>query len=209
MPQRHFFRALRATLLMWVLALAALPSHAQLEIGIVDEDKLADGYTKYKEAVVSLDKQVQELDTQLDSREMLNAVEGKRFDELIVKNGRSEAENGEMQNLIKTGSGRRAEMLGLIGKANRVADDDKRLKELTDAGTVNAGAARAIQDKLYSQIKQNQEKIDEEYTKRADQVIEQVAADKKLALVWRKRAIIWHAASIDITDEVLARLNKV
>jgi len=214
MPTPKYFSRRFLALALFAISLSGVfqtvsAARAQpIEVGIIDEDKLADGYTKYKDAVVALDKQVQELDAQLDSRELLNETEGKAFDELIAVAKRSDAEATRLQNLVKAGSGRRAEILGLIGKAARTADDDKRMKELNDQSAVNAGAVRSIQDKLYDQIKQNQEKIDNQFTSRANEVITQVAADKKLTLVWRKRAIIWNADSVDITAAVLERLNK-
>ena len=213
-PLKYFTRPFLALLVVFgltksgVLPLISPARAQQIEVGIIDEDKLADGYTKYKDAVIALDKQVQELDGQLDSRELLNETEGKAFDQLITVAKRSDADNTALQNLVKAGSGRRAEMLDLIGKAARTADDEKRLKALNDQSAVNSGVVRSIQDKLYDQIKQNQGKIDDQFTSRANEVISQVAADKKLTLVWRKRAIIWNAASVDITAAVLERLNK-
>ena len=42
----------------------------------------------------------------------------------------------------------------------------------------------------------------------ANDVIALIAADKKLALVVRQRAVVWSAPTMDITNEVLSRLNK-
>jgi Skp family chaperone for outer membrane proteins len=201
----------------WTLSLLAAacwtagprPAAAQaIPVGVVDEDKLADGYTKYKQAVDALDQRAKNLDGLLNSRELLTDAEGKRFDDLILKDTPTEAETKELNTLVEGGSGRRAEYVALQGKANRTDADNNRVKELIGQATVNASAVRNIQDKLYDQIKRTQEKVDQEHTSRANQVIQQVAADKKLALIWRKRAIIWNAASVDITSEVLSRLNK-
>ena len=50
-------------LLCACLLLTSLSAHAQkISIGVVDEDKLAQGYTKYREAIVALwTKQAQKL----------------------------------------------------------------------------------------------------------------------------------------------------
>lgn len=177
-------------------------------IGIIDEDKLAQGYTRYREALVRLDKQAQDMDARLQSRELLEPESAKRFDFLILKDNRSAAEDTELDNLSKKGTALRAEQLGLIGKVDRSDGDNRRLEQLNGAAQINGGALQSLSDKLFESYKTRQTKIDDENTDKANKVIEQVAADKKLALVWRKRAVIWNASALDITDEVLARLNK-
>lgn len=205
----------RFTFLLLLPALLAVslyiqaPVQAQAPaIGVLDEDKLAEGYTKYRDAALDLDKQAKELDAQLDARELLNETEGRRFDELIVKDKRNAGEETEFQNLLKAGAGRRAENAGLIGKAARTDAESARLKALTDQAQINASAVDALENGLFDTMKKRQQSLEDDYTNRANQVIQQVAADKKLALVWRKRAVIWSAPSTDITSEVLTRLNK-
>jgi Skp family chaperone for outer membrane proteins len=190
--------------------LGALPTaHAQApSIGIIDEDKLATSYTKYRDALVNLDKQAQEMDAKLQARELLDTDQAKRFDELVLKESRSAAESTELDAIVKKGNGLRAEQLGLIGKVDRSDADNKRLEQLNVSSQLSSSAIQQLSDKLFESYKTRQTKIDEENTDKANKVIEQVAADKKLALVWRKRAVIWNAKAIDITDEVLARLNK-
>lgn len=189
-------------------AQAQAPAAQAPNIGVLDEDRLAEGYTKYREAALALDKQAKELDSQLDARELLNETEGRRFDELIVKEKRAAGEETEFQNLLKAGAGRRAENAGLIGKATRSDAENARLKALNDQAQTNKAALDAIENRLFDTMKKRQQSLEDEYTNRANQVIQQVAEDKKLALVWRKRAVIWNAPTTDITSEILARLNK-
>lgn len=177
-------------------------------IGIIDEDKLAQNYRRYKEALVRLDKEAQETDTNLQVRELLDTESARRFDILILKDGRSQAESKELDALSKKGSALYVERLGLIGKVDRSDADNKRLEALNGAAQLNSGALQSLSDKLFESYKVRQTKIDDENTDRANTVIQQVAGDRKLALVWRKRAVIWNAAALDITDEVLGRLNK-
>lgn len=197
-------------LLLGVLLLSArAEAWAQAPgIGIIDEDRLAQGYTRYREALVNLDKQAQEMDAKLQARELMDSQSAKRFDFLILKEGRSAAEETELDTLSKKGNALRAEQLGLIGKVDRSDADTKRLEQLNGAAQVNSGALQSLSDKLFESYKARQTKIDDENTDRANKVIEQVAGDKKLALVWRKRAVIWNAPALDITGEVLSRLNK-
>lgn len=177
-------------------------------IGIIDEDKLAQGYTRYRESLVKLDQQAQEMDAKLQARELLDAESARRFDLLVLKENRNGAEDAELEALSKKGTALRAEQLGLIGKVDRSDADNKRLEQLNGASQLSGGAIQSLSDKLFESYKVRQTKIDDENTNKANKVIEQVAADKKLALVWRKRAVIWNAKALDITDEVLSRLNK-
>ncbi len=198
-------------MLAGALALTLAPARAQAPapgIGIIDEDKLASSYTRYREALVRLDKQAQEMDTRLQARELLDADSAARFDALVLKETRNGAEDAELSALEKKGNGLRAEQMGLNGKVDRSEADNKRLEALNGASQLSSGAVQALSDKLFESYKARQTKIDDENTDRANKVIQQVAADKKLSLVWRKRAVIWNAAALDITDEVLTRLNK-
>ena len=180
----------------------------KINVGVFDEDKLAEGYTKYREAVIAFDDQTRKLDSQLEARELLQGDALKRFDILVAQEKRSAAEETELDNLVKAGGARRAEFIGLIGKNNRSKDDEKRLEELNTIMGGNALTLSALQDALFSQLKQKQDRIDTENTDRAQNVIERIASEKKLILVWSKRAVIWSAPTVDITADILAALNK-
>jgi Skp family chaperone for outer membrane proteins len=197
--------ALALSLLAWTgrTAEAQAPN-----FGVVDEDKLADSYTKYRDAVAKIDKRAQDLDSQLVGREMLAGADGQRFDTLILKDNRTEAENKELDALVKKGTDLRAELIGLMGTPTRSEAQTKRMTELQNIAKANQDALKRISDQLYENVKKLQEKTDKDYTEQANNVIAQIASEKKLLLVVRKRAVIWNADSIDITDEVLKRLNK-
>lgn len=177
-------------------------------VGVVDEDKLAEGYKQYKEAVDSLDKKAQLLDSQIPAREFLPDEDGKGFDGLILKPTRTADEQKKLETMVKSGLDRRAEFTMLIGKATRSEDETKKMKGLQDQMTKNGPAVRKISEDLMASIRSQQDSTDAEYTNRANQVVGQVAGEKKLSLVVRKRAVVWSADSIDITTEVLTKLNK-
>ncbi|PQV65246.1 Outer membrane protein (OmpH-like) [Abditibacterium utsteinense] len=183
-------------------------AHAQnVMVGVVDEDKLADGYKKYKAAVDAIDKRAQNLDSQIPAREHLSDEEGKTFDGLIVKVSPTPAENTQLAALIKSGMDKRATFMGLIGKATRTPEETTQMKALQDQAARNAPALRTTSDNLLATIRQQQDDTDKQYTDRANSVVAQVAADKKFMLIVRKKALVWSAESVDITDEVLKRLN--
>jgi Skp family chaperone for outer membrane proteins len=176
--------------------------------GVVDEDKLAEKYTAYRDAVAVLDKKAQNLDSQLAARELLTDDEGKSFDALILKPTRTAAEEDTLKKLVDAGTGRRAEYTGLLARATRTDVENARIKTLEDQAKANGPKLQGMSDGLYNDIKKEQEETDKTYTERANNTIALVAADKKLTLVVRQRAVIWYSPSVDITDEVLARLNK-
>ena len=181
----------------------ALPS----SVGVVDEEKLADGYKLYQTAIGDLDKRAQGLDAKIPAREYLDAGEGKAFDSIIVLDKLSPAQQTQLDGLVKTGTDRKAEFLGLIGKANRTPADDARLKELQDMASKNGPDLQRLSQNLLDAIRKQQDDVDKSYTDKANSVVIQVATEKKLNAVIRKKALVWSADNIDITEEVLKRLN--
>lgn len=192
------------------LGLASIsPVRAQNTIvGVVDEDKLADGYKKYKDIVDQIDKRAQKMDQQIPAREFLNDDEGKNFDTLMMKNPISDADQKTLDALVKTGMDRRTSFMSIIAKPNRSDAEAANMKSMQDQMTKNGPAVRALSEGLLAAIRKQQDDTDAEYTGRANQVVAQVATEKKLALVVRKRAVVWSSDAIDITADVLARLNK-
>lgn len=195
-----------------VAALSFSPLTAQAPanpgVGVVDEDKLAEGFKKYSDAVGAVDKLAQSLDSKIPAREFLPEAEGKRFDALMQKPTPAAADTKELDALVKTGLAGRAEYMALVGKADRSAAENTRMGALQTLMTRNGPALQELSQKLLTMIRTQQETVDKDYTNRANSVVGQVAAEKKLMLIVRKKALVWSADSVDITGEVLARLNK-
>lgn len=189
---------------------AAPVAHAQAlpsSVGVVDEEKLADGYKVYQTAIDTLDKRAQGLDAKIPAREYLNDTEGKAFDSVIVLPALSAAQGTQLDGLVKTGNDRKAEFLGLVGKANRTPADEARLKELQGLAQKNGPDLQRLSQNLLEAIRKQQDDVDKSYTDKANSVVIQVATEKKLGAVIRKKALVWSADNLDITDEVLKRLN--
>ena len=181
----------------------ALPS----SVGVVDEDKLADGYKEYQNAIGALDKRAQGLDTKIPAREYLNDTEGKAFDSIIVLATLAPSQQAQLDGLVKTGTDRKAEYLGLVGKSNRTPADNARLKELQDISTRNGPDLQRLSQNLLETIRKQQDDVDKKYTDKANSVVIRIAGEKKLVAVMRKKALVWSADNIDITEEVLKSLN--
>ena len=193
----------------FVFVPAAPIAHAQPAptVGIVDEDKLADGFKAYQTAIAEVDKRAQGLDAKIPAREYLNEGEGKVFDGLVVLPALSPAQQTQLDGFVKTGNDRKAEFLGLIGNANRTPANNARLKELQDIATKNSPELQRLSQNLLEAIRKQQDDVDKSYTDKAQSVVIQVAAEKKLLVVIRKKAVVWSADSVDITEDVLKRLN--
>lgn len=195
-------------------ALCAAPSlmataHADTPplIGVVDEDKLGEKYTAYRTEIEKLDKKAQGIDDQLAAREFMSDAQGTTFDTLAIKATRTPAEETQFQGLLKAGIDLRTQYMALLPKATRTDAETKLVKSTEDQVRANAAKSRALSDQLYSDLKKQQEDIDKTFTDKANNVIGQVAADKKMLAVLRQRVVIWNAPATDITDEVVKRLN--
>ena len=186
--------------------------HAQnAALGVVDEDKVGDKYDQFIKAITGLDEQARKLDRdKMPAREFLDEAQGARFDILVIKSvaGVLKAnEEAELQGLVDSGTKRREEWTGLLSLANKNGKE-ARIKELQDLAAKNSSAVTKIANDLFDAIKKRQEEIERQYTDRANDIIKQVAAEKKLAMVMRKKAVVWNSPDVvDITDEVIKRLN--
>lgn len=187
---------------------ASAQATAAVTIGVVDEDKLADGYTKYQDIIKSLGKRSQDIGDQLAARALLSADEGKNFEALVLQPTLTQADNDKVAAFVKTANDRNAEYIALNGKVTKVDADNARIKELRDLANNNSDAVNTLSDKLYGNLKKQQDDTDKQYTDQAKQIIIQVANEKKFTMVVRSRGVIWNVPSIDITDEVLKRLNR-
>jgi len=184
------------------------PARAQTAVGVVDEDALADKYVAYKKALEDIDKRAKDIDRQLEARELLSPDEGKRFDDLILKSPRAAADEGQLQTLVTTGADRRAQYLALIGQNNRTADQEAKIKQFLEYSKSNDSPLKVLSDKLFGKIRDEQDAAEKKFTDQANAVIGEVAKKKGLKLVVRKRALVWNDDSVDITNDVIDRLNK-
>lgn len=187
------------------------PAHAAdngITVGILDESRLGEGYTKYRNEVDALNKRAADLDAQLDAREVMNEADGKRFDALITKKPRTTMEDNELLALVKIGSERRKERDTLVAQAARTPDQEARLKAMQDNMKANAISVRRMEDDLFQGLKVDEEETDKKYIGIANEMVQKLAQEKKLTMVFRKGAVVWFSPAIDLTDEVLARLNR-
>nr|AUN36515.1 hypothetical protein [uncultured bacterium] len=71
----------------------------------------------------------------------------------------------------------------------------------------NAKVADSLEDTAFQALRVQQEATDKKYIENANAMVQKVAVDQKLTVLLRKDAIVWSTPTVDITDEVLKRLN--
>lgn len=192
------------------LALTTPAAHAAdpVTVGVLDEIKLGDGYTKYRNAVDELNQRAKKLEEQLRAREVLDATEGAKFDEYISKATLTEEETKAFDELIKLGLDRRKQYIDLSGKAERTEAESQLLKDVEANRKNNEAVLNRLEDGMFKDLQARERATDQEYIEKANLEVQKVAADKKLSVVLRKDAVAWFSPSVDITDEVLKRLNR-
>ena len=177
-------------------------------IGVLDESKLGKDYVKYRSELDDLTRRADVLDKQLAARNVMNETEAKRFDKLILQTTRTPAEETEFQALIKVGADRNVDLTGLIGKAQRSADEEARLKLFQGYVKTNTSALRRLEDDLMQDLSTKGDAANKKYLDLANDMVKKVAIDKKLTVVLPRDAVIWFTPTLDITEEVLSRLNR-
>lgn len=214
MKQHTFLKRLGGLLLVSLFAFncwnvkSAKAADDAVKIGVLDETKLSENYTKYQDAMKVIDQKAQNLDEQLKARDLLNADEGTKFDTLIIKKDRTADEQTQLDALIKSGHDRRAELLALSGKATRSDDETKRITELQTSLKSNSDAVQKLQDALLKSLLDEKHSTEKQFTDLANKTVIDVAKDKKLTVVLSKSAVVWNAPNVDITDDVIKQLNK-
>lgn len=178
-----------------------------VKIGVLDEAKLGEGYTKYRSEMEDLDRRAKLVQLQVGARRFLAPAEGARLDELAKKTTRTPVEETDYQALVKLGSERITRYNVLSGQATLSEDEKKSFKDMQDYQKANLKIANDLEDSAFQVLRVQQEATDKKYIDNANAMVQKVAVDQKLTVLLRKDAIIWSTPTVDITDEVLKRLN--
>lgn len=177
-------------------------------IGVVDGEKINSNFPKLKAALEGIEKRKQTLRSQLDGRVFLAEADTKTFDALILKANRSEAEEGQLSALAKKGAARRDEYNALFAKATKSAADTTRIKAIEDESQKTAPTLQRVIEQVDASVVKQEQETEDRFRAQIVQAVEQIAQEKKLLVVVGKQAVAWSSATVEITDEVVARLNK-
>ena len=177
-------------------------------IGVVDGVLINEKFTKLTTALDAIDKRKTTLRGQLDARVFMTEADTKRFDELIVKATLTPAETTELAKLVENGTKRRTDYNALLAKATRSDEENKSIKDIEAETQRTATTFQAILDQVDQAVTKQELDTEEQYRSQIIKVVEDVAKEKNLVVVVGKQAVAWNSATVEITDEVLKRLNK-
>lgn len=195
-------------------AVAAADTKAVPTFGVVDVAKVFDGYDKKKTASQEFAAEGQKLQEKLQLRQinrMLSNGEFDQFMELKTKVSLNDNDKKKMDDLLATTKSREQELQTLQQKQNSTDAEKVRLNELQDMANKGEDATKLEAEKLQAQFAQKQDDMTQKLLGDIEKAVAAVAKDKGLAMVLNKNvngAPFVLFATVDVTDEVLNKLNK-
>lgn len=182
--------------------------------GSVDVEKAFDGYDKKKqldqELLVFADQLTLKYELRKTNR-LLTADEFKQLADLTVKPNQNDADKKKIEELLAQSKQREQELQTLQQKQGATDAEKARLKELTDQATNADAVLKDETGKYQGDFAAKQVELSRQVMDEVDAAVAAVAKSKGLSMVFNKnigdiRFIIF--SSVDITDEVLKKLNK-
>lgn len=124
---------------------------------------------------------------------------------LLLAENLTQAQQQRLQQLTQTARQRAGELQQLRQKPQPTETEKAALERFTQMEARGREAIQALQQQLEQQLVQRGRQLNEEVRKAIDEVVAQVARERKLAAVFTKGLVLY--AENDITDEVIKRLN--
>jgi len=183
--------------------------------GTVDVEKAFDNYEKKQQLDQELVKFVDQLDQKLAMRRDNRLLTPAEFDQLAglkAKEKPTADDTKKIEELIASSKQREQELQALQQKPDTTEAEKTRLKELTDQGNKNDQLLKDEIGKYQEEITNRQIELSRQIMQEVEAAVASVAKEKGLTLVFNKSAagepglIIY--SNVDITDEVLKKLNK-
>jgi Skp family chaperone for outer membrane proteins len=185
----------------------AVPATAQ--IGSVDLQKIQNGYAKRDDLL----KQINDINAQLSDRlkrqsasDMLSADQQSQLGALLAKPQPTDADTAAIAQLENQSSHDTQEMATLQQKADLTDADKLRLNVLMAEHQAGQQALQTTSDSYTDELKEEGDKIQGQFDDKVRAAIAAVAKERGLAVVFDAQLALYTAN--DITDDVLARLNK-
>ena len=177
-------------------------------IGVVDGEKINNNFPKLKAALENIEKRKQTLRAHLDGRVFLAEADTKTFDPLILKANRTPAEDEQLATLAKKGGMRRDEYNALFAKETKSDADKARIKAIEDESQKTAPSLQSVIEQVDQAVVKQEQETEDQFRAQIVQAVEAIANEKKLLVVVGKQAVAWSSDTVEITDDVVARLNK-
>lgn len=208
-------RLLRETTAAAVVAFAALTAASAQKVppavcGIVDEDRLQQQYKQFQEDLKALQAFQADLRQKIKERVLLTEDEWQELDTLESKAEKDlDAKQKERLAALRKMSGDRdKELTELQGIAEPNDAQKKRRQELENIG-------RTIRRKWENYVRvadksatDRKNELQDKLSQTVRDAVVQIATQRGLNLVIEKKRTIWSEKALDITEEVIKKLNE-
>lgn len=194
-------------------AMTAAPAPQPVTLGLVNMQKLIDGYKALQEDDARYRQAVQRRQQMLDARELLEPKEWDELDALERKEAEgklTDSERKRLEELRKLTDQRRAEIDRLRLKGQLSEEERKRLEYLQNLQRTNQPKLQELADKFRQELDEINRRVTQMHHQRLRDAAKQVAQqlNLKLILVDDDDNILYAESTLDITDQVLAVLNS-
>lgn len=178
--------------------------------GVIDQEVLQSRYKQYQVENAEFQRFVAQRKAALQVRQLLTEEEWKELDELEAKSPTelSAKEKKRLEELRKLSTQRGQELRKLWAVPNPSDEQKKRRQELENILRANRRRLDALRAALTKEITEKQKALEEKLRQQVRDVVIQVAAKYQLNIVFEKKAAIWVDNALDITEEVLKKLNE-
>ncbi|HEY3284972.1 MAG TPA: OmpH family outer membrane protein [Armatimonadota bacterium] len=201
------------TLLLALCAVrgATFVSAANTPLGFVDVKRTINEYKKaadYAKSLETFRAELQKPLTELESGMLLD--EGQRNDlkTLLAKPQRSAAEEQKLTALQTQNQNNETELRRLEALPNPTAEETRKKTEFINRMNDQNTKAATLNDRLSKQYAAKQQELDNQVRTDIQAAIDSVAADQGVDVVIDKEAVLHGSKEKDITDAVIAKLNK-
>lgn len=196
-------------------AMAADAKAPVLSIGTVDVEKAFDGYTKKDKLQQELMANYERLKADLELRgtnKLLTEDEFKQLADLKAKPTLDDASKKKVDELLALSKQREQEFQALQQKANATDQEKAQLKALQDQLTKTDETLKSQEAQYNDELTKQRIDLSKQVMQDVDTAVAVIAKEKGLTIVFNKSAagdpgfIVF--SSVDITDEVIKKLNK-
>ncbi len=194
-------------------AMTIAPAPQPVTLGLVDMQKLIEGYKALQEDDARYRQTVQRRQQMLEARELLEPKEWDELDALERKeaDGKlTDSERKRLEELRKLTDQRRVEIDRLRLKGQLSEEERKRLEYLQNLQRTNQPKLQELADKFRQELEEINQRVVQMHRQRIRDAAKQVAQqlNLKLVLVSDEDNVLYADPALDITDQVLAILNS-
>lgn len=197
-----------ALLHVTALSLKAAPGK-QSEMVVVDIEHLEQSYEAFKVENANFQRFQEERARQVAVRELLTSIEWDELGELEKKgkNIKSDEEK-RLKDLLALTEARNKAIRELRSKPDMTDKDKEELKRLLEIPRANQYRLADLGEKLSAEVNGERGRLRDKLQKHVMDVYEKMSKDRGFSVVFDKGQVQWAAPAVDITKDVLDRLNR-